>query len=323
MSVKSVTLFGVTLAQSNLNKSHVYDILEIMCSRIVVSEEKHSDGGIHFHLFMDTLDKLDKYTVEELYETIRDLLYLGEWEGESIRVEPMRSTRTWLIYITKEDESPLFKNVDEGVFSMSYKVMKYIRENREFCSYHVFVRTHMNMMKHIENMHREFWTKAMLEEHQNEAVPVQPDIRVSWVADFKDSVLINKRSIFCHGYSGVGKSLITRYICREFQAGEILYLPCGSTEFEFSDVAYKHKLIIAEDVSENYFEKHRQMLLQILNKMLISINKKCAPITTIKVRAQMIILSNYKIVFDEALARRLKVIHANRDGFQEKLQEEN
>lgn len=83
------------------------DILEILsgrhdCKWIVVSEEHHRDGGLHYHVAMWLNRKLERRN--------RDWALLPDVEGVNIRI--IWDDVGLLTYITKEDGEPACKGID-------------------------------------------------------------------------------------------------------------------------------------------------------------------------------------------------------------------
>lgn len=124
-------------------------------------------------------------------------------------------------------------------------------------------------------------------------------------------------NLFIWGDTGVGKSVLAKWVSHHLDICEVVWLPCGHTDFEFSQVGEQTKLIVAEDVDADWLKKHRQKVLTLADQGCVSINVKCGPIKNFISQASFIVCSNYEPVIDEALARRFNIIEARQNGVKE------
>lgn len=296
--------FGLTLSQSTLDKWHVFYTLEGLCDSVLVSREVHEDGGYHYHAYLHTKEK-DRIT------GIRDHLattFYGDQTPESIKIETLRNADRWIKYCTKEDCDPIYVGMDSSKFHQSWKINSYIRGNESFNPMDPFIRQNPQLSNIIYKMHTHYWNRKYAAHIPT--LPVRIDQTVDW-ANRAIKNILEKSHMILSGKSGVGKTALLREFCE----GQVAWLPCGDTTFEFSQVSSTTTFVIAGDAPENYLRKHRSTLLQIADRHITSINEKCGPIKAVAFRGAVIIVTNYdwweQYVQDEAIRRRYDYIICN------------
>lgn len=308
MSRKRVKDFELTLSQSTLSKLHVYFSLEEFCSKLLVAEEYHSDGGRHFHCYLHVITKT---TIADLRLLLESNLFVDEESYDSIHLSSIRNAKHWIKYCTKEDVSPMYKNIDSGLFHQSYRIHEFVVHNQTFNRMHAFVRQNPSLMNIIEKMHADYWNKKQMQNWSQITAPVIPDTTTHWVrwADLNYSL---RHHIYLYGPTGTGKTTWVNTIVRNNPG--VVHLPCGESMFEFSDVDSTTSLIVAGDAPAGYLNRYRSTFLQLADKGAVSINVKCGPIRRIVANATLIIVSNYPPPEDEALRRRFIIVEADDYG---------
>lgn len=340
--------FELTLAQCELSRLHVFNALDDFCSRLIVAREVHDDSNFHLHCYLNTVDNL-------LIEELRDHVFVSVFGGEglpSIHISTLKNKNHWIKYITKEDTEPVYKNVDVSLFHFSYRSHYFIKTNRTFNYEHAFIRQHPNYQRIIKERHEQFWSNRSAAAYNPITMSVIPDVNVQWVSQGLSWIMpqytVDKSSVerykmqsalwammdveyescflgsgshysnlFVWGDTGVGKSVFAKWVSHHLDKSEVVWLPCGHTDFEFSQVGEQTRLIVAEDVDADWLRKHRQKVLTIADKGCVGINVKCGPIKNFISQATFIVCSNYEPVIDEALARRFFIIEARENGVKE------
>lgn len=339
--------FEVTLSRCVLDKLHIYNTLETLCDAIVVSQEKHAECEFlqqfskeevvyeyHFHLF---LSLVDKYTIEELRPVIAINLGGGEAYEGSIHISALRSTRSWLKYITKEDPTPAFRGVDASEFHFSYKMAAYIRQNRDYNPTDSFIRQHPNYGRITSVAHARHWgdrdRSIMSENFKN--MTLKYNLDVEWVNELwtfffnlknKKTDSRNKRHVLVSGHTGVGKSMVVKQLLSEFELWPgCVRLPCGTRPFEFSEIDTSTQVAYADDIGEDYLSVHRQQILQLLDGGYLSIDPKYSQVRSFDCKCIFVVCSNYNnlIENDSALRRRFLHIQARGDNGLIQTSEEN
>lgn len=327
MSRKAITDYELTLSSCDLPKRHVFHSLEDYCQGILVSEEEHHPcpdlaegevhGQTHFHCY---LQLKVRSTIETLRPTVAISLGGGEPYEGSIHLSGLRNRNHWIKYCTKEDRSPLYRGVDTSLFHFSYKMYDYIRRNPVFDPLACFVRQHVQYTNIIRSAHQKFHAdrtrKALLETRT-----FYPDDRVEWVRKALETLHTGKH-LLLWGDTGCGKSVTVKWFLeRKYSLENVCYLPCSDNSFEFSNLDDNSQVAYADDINRDYFDKHRQSLLRLLDGGLVTINPKCDRIRQFTCSAQFIFCSNYNCIecTDTAILRRLTVIHVSGNGFSEEI----
>jgi len=322
VSRKAVEHFELTLSNCALDKLHVYLSLKDLCNGIVVCQEEHSpceslqvesEHKIHFHCY---LQLQNKETIETLRPHVSLCLGGGENYEGSIHLSSLRNKNHWIKYITKEDIYPLYENVDTSLFAFSYKMSNYIRKNKQFDPLHHFIRQNVNYTRIIEAAHQKYWEKQLTIE-QIQKRKTQPNLNVSWVAAAYKALCEGKH-LFISGSTGLGKSQLIKWHCEtKWKYQGVVFLPCTTSGFEFSEMSHNTCCAVADDISSDYFIVHRQSLLRLLDGGLLSINPKCSSIKSFVCESQFIFCSNYEDLLDNdpALLRRITVIKADEVGY--------
>lgn len=316
MSRKRVNKFELTLAHSEeTDQKYVFYALDNITKRLLVVTEKHSDGSPHIHAFVDVEEK---HTIKTFREIIVPIIGVESPYKGSIHLSAVRNEKSWIKYITKEAVVVESKGIDESLYHFSWKMVNYIQTNRSFSYCAGFIRQHPNYARIIHSAHTEYWGSRAFDEFGSACRAVEPDVTVEWVTE-ASGVLNNGGHVLIFGESGVGKSVfvddflikndLLRYTCK---------LPCSLRDFEFSEINSQHKIVHCDDICEEYIRKHRQVLLQLLDRKIITIDPKCKELKTLYFTGTLIFCSNYLPLLDSALARRIHVIHASKKGFQER-----
>lgn len=324
MSKKSCSDFELTLSDCKLDKLHIYYSLEQLCNAIIVSQERHTrcpllpeseHAGFHFHCYLNTHSKWK-------YEALREVISVNlesdsAYEG-SIHISTLRNKKHWIKYITKEDPCPAWRGVDTGDFHFSWKYNTYCTSNELFNGLDPFVRQNVQYSRIIrdslntlqEQRKVQSWSEHMVENKTvsyDEDIPWVQEVLQWWQTGTQNGLLII-------GQTGVGKSLLIKQLLIESGKRHIR-LPCTNRIFEFSEVTNDCEIAFADDINMSYIDDHRQILLQLLDGGPLSIDPKCGPIRSICFRGKIILCTNFDIVLDSALQRRIKVISAIQDGY--------
>lgn len=310
-SRKSSNHFELTLAQSDLDKHHVFFAVEGYCDSTVVAEELHADGGKHFHCY---LGLREASTIAELRPVMEKSLW-GTANGSSLHLSTLRNKAHWVKYITKEDTRPLHKGMDTHLFHQAWRIHDYVANNEEFNPLSPLLRQNPALTNIVERAHAYYWRKQY--ENRRPETGVYVDRNVPWVAAVIKG-LEDGKHIYLHGYAGCGKTTLIN----ELLTHGVTHLPCGLTSFEFSSVSSSSAYILAGDAPEGYLKAHRATILQLCDRGQVSINVKCGPIRQTYFRGQVVIVTNYppknEIEWDLALHRRFVQVCANGNAVREK-----
>lgn len=161
-SIKLASDFLVTVSHTHVPKDHVFNSLEDFCDSLLVSEELHHfDGSKHHHIYMHTkvkyhIDDIIGFA-QETYHTDPDLTLPS---ADEFKVYTARSVCKILKYITKEDQKPLFKALNEKEFSFNYGAIAWAENTPNFDYADPFVLGHPQYYRLLEHVHSSVKTKA-------------------------------------------------------------------------------------------------------------------------------------------------------------------
>jgi hypothetical protein len=220
--------------------------------------EKHKvKDEWHLHSFVRFKEPLNCVKVRELFLCF-------EISG-SLDVQPCRSSRNWLKYITKEDEEPLF-NCPVDRLSFSFRAKFWASNTPTFSYRDPFVLEHWNKYKFLEKLH--------LEERERERTgkPFKFGVVEKGYSGWHERLCnwFNRRisgdewrGLYLYGNSGVGKSTAIDQI---FGLGEACpyYMPVPGKFFCGDLDAYRHVCVIFEEFSFRNFEQNFSQIKVLL-----------------------------------------------------------
>jgi hypothetical protein len=165
-SRKKCSLFAVTVPYAHIPKIDIFNRLEDFCKILLITEEKHfNDIDLHHHLYLRTKNK---YTLMEMQKMLYDLYDitpindLVEDDFDScvyspgiIYVGSVRKEKQYVAYITKYDQEPIYKGLNERHFSFGYRAIKWAKKEKEFKYTNPFVLEHSNNYHFLQRMHAE------------------------------------------------------------------------------------------------------------------------------------------------------------------------
>lgn len=226
-SNRSATQFAVTVPYTIMHKQYVFDLLEDYCEILVVSSEKHYNGDIHHHLFLQLNEKITRTQMRTVIESVYGLPASPvppnydrtdtQPSDDSIYVATVRNKQKYLAYITKEDPNPIFKgwNVNEKL-SFYFKCLDWAKNRRSYDVTDPFVLQHPQYYKLL----REVFLKCKHKESRGKKLPKYRPVYYcvnrdpSWqdkVIEWWNDWVINgfkhkKAQLYLWGPSNVGKT---------------------------------------------------------------------------------------------------------------------
>lgn len=229
----SCTLFAVTVNYVTKSKRHVFDSLNDLCCRLLVSEEPHYNYESHHHIFMRTINRFDIYEIINIINPIYDKQLILNFrdiniheEVNGVLVQTVRNERNYLKYITKSDSTPLFKGISESSLSFFYNALQWAENTREFDFCDPFVLNHPQYYKLLEQVHSSVNIKRRI----SSILPLQPyyqpllEIQAgSWqakVIEWWNDWIVNgyrhkKKQLFLWGGSNTGKTTFIRKLIKK------------------------------------------------------------------------------------------------------------
>lgn len=299
---KRSSCFAITHAQSEYTKDHVFFALETFAKSLVVAEEKHEDGASHLHVYLQTNEKFDfeelKVLFAENYLKFKD-------------IQACRSTKTWVKYITKEDEEPVYMGISYSMFHFAYRSRRWAKETKEFSYRDPFVLQHTNQYKLLEKLHREHWGTKIKRKFEP-AVTYFNDW-TKQVADYWNLWANGKgakgkrRCLFISGESNVGKTyFVQKYL---LQRSIDTYKPSAGKFF--LDGYRDHAVILFEEFREEVFPMGIMLTLMAGEETVQHIKFECAQ--TIQHKGPIIFITNNPIPQNEAFQNRCYEVSASQE----------
>lgn len=165
-------LFAVTIPHTEITKEHVFMSLDALCDQLVVASETHFNSEYHHHLFLRCREKYTRQQLKDMFAVIYNITDPDENESDDeftndqqerawigtrkIHVTTVRNVINYLKYITKYDQSPLFKGrYIENQFSFYYKALKWAQNTNQFGFADSFVLNNPQYYKLLKECHEE------------------------------------------------------------------------------------------------------------------------------------------------------------------------
>lgn len=184
-------LFAVTVPYAEMSKEDVFECLQDVCERLLVSEERHFDGRVHHHIYIRTIERMKRKQVREIVNLIYGIVndddddddqedntsdheeacmegrryddsYLEDVVARhGIHITKIRSERNYLKYITKSDREPLFKNIEPTKLSFFFQANKWARHTPEYDPADSFVLNHPQFYNLLRQVHASIRSKEL------------------------------------------------------------------------------------------------------------------------------------------------------------------
>lgn len=302
--------FFVTLSLEHKYSTCRQDLVEsvdVFCPLLIycVCLERSEVSTIvdyHLHAFFEFIDNV---YIEDLRTWILSL-----YDGLRLDIQPCRSKKSTLKYISKEDTTPYFtcKLTD---LHFNYRSHHWAMSTPKFRTNHPFVKEHRFCYKFLERLHGEV---------QEQKLPLfNPFRRVDyWHVNWSLEVIewwnanigqrkIRQKQLYLWGPTKMGKTTMIENLIGRSNAQFVFYPGVG--HFFMQDFnADVHKMIVFEEFEITHY--YSSYLKRLLEGRTYSYGVKCGSNLTIKFNGPIIILSNNYAINDAALEARLQVIHA-------------
>lgn len=274
---------------------------ELVVAREFGGENKDRE---HLHLYVKT-DEL--YLLEEFKSKIGiDLGFSDEQITQRIHVEPVRSFRNYMVYISKEDYKLCHQNVDVDSFSYQWRMMNFISRNHRYCLTDPFILgLPTQYSRKFREAHTEYWRDSVT------ASQLMSDIVTEGQSEGALKELKNCKfiGIYLYGEPGSGKSTTA------LAAGGTDYFMFNETSENFSMSGYAgEKIVIFDEASETFWEKFRPIILQATGGLNFCVSHKGANQTMHPPPQRFIITTNFEPPQEGAFERRFKVIYMTKNN---------
>lgn len=269
-----------------------------LCSDVCVSEEAYHDSldpvtgepsdvesGKHQHCYLKTVEPMKLVDLREYVLTLTDDI--------GFDLQPCKSRKSWLIYITKEDCHPFMKNVRISELSLYARAQHHIktkyRAPRPVDTADHFMVAAGNFRNVCINM-ADNHIAVLREKVQNDRITMEPNMQC-WLTRAIFKALVNREHVYIYGLPGLGKTeLIDRYVQRFkcWRAGAV-------DRFMFGTLQENHEVVLFEDFKPFESEKMLPTILSIMDKKPVAVSEKFKNDSIRMFNAQCIFVSNETI----------------------------
>lgn len=269
-----------------------------------VSVERHHSSlyKYHIHAYIKLKELASCSEVRDIVCSITEF---------GCNVQPCRSRKSVLRYITKEDESPFF-NCSESELSFAYRARSWARRSPAFRFQDPFVLEHTNRWRFLRELHSE-----VSGEHSRR---VGTEFNVEkwrggwcmstllWARDFVKGR--TRKALYLWGEGGVGKSTIIEKLCRAM-GWKLVFYPvpghffCGNYEDERYDV------VLFEEWEFNSFQQNMYQIRRFIEGRRFSVDVKHEKCRVVQCSRPCIFVSNESTMnMCIPMLRRLQVVEA-------------
>jgi hypothetical protein len=348
-SKKKSSLFAVTVPfNTTITKQEAFQELEHLCSKLMVTEEKHSNEDSHHHLFLRTNEKQKLQDVKQMICAVYQIPITRQimqhtddriYRQGLIYVGTVKREKNYIIQITNRDINPLHKGVNIGDFSFSCRALHWAQISKKFKYKDSFVLENSSRLKFLKQLHNEIEMDQLDTENVNhlnrfdinnpfshEFAPLVysnwANECIEWLNDWIDNGRTRKdNQLYLYGDSNIGKTTFIKHLLTTaFGKNEYHRQIFGPTpnEFKYAWQSFNkdlHKIVVIDEFETSNFSTS-DLKLALSGETLIS-NVKGASSVMLKIDIPMIIISNEppptralssKYI---GLMERLHVVHAD------------
>lgn len=291
----SLTINGLDTDRITIGEWFLHDDL---CKAVVVAEEAYHpptnpitgevddvDAGVHQHCFLETKEP---YKLNDLREIV---LLLTDDIGFDLQV--CKSRKSWLLYITKEDERAFIHNVRVSELSLWYRSnhhikSKYKRPGKvDTADHFIFsVGNHKRVVIDLaENRMNELRRKA-----EDERVTKEPNM-ACWLTRAIYNAFLDKQHLYLLGLPGLGKSaLVDRLLHKNkvFRAG-------APDRFMFAELDESYDYVLFDDFQPMEYNSLLPRIQSFMDGYPTTVSIKGKSDQTRLIKAQFIFVSNEPI----------------------------
>lgn len=302
MCSRRSSCFAVTLGHVDWTKKVIGEWLQVdgYANRICVGAEPYhppldcetgeaavGDVGYHHHIFIETREKW-------LLCEIRDhfMVFTGG-EEFSINIQTCKSPKSWLIYISKEDNCPFMYNIRVSELSLFARAWHHARTRYRYPQ--PVNRVDDFIVSCGQNAR---FAIGICEEHVNYLRKKRADDRALYIpnniCELTNDLLValeNSSHMYIYGEPGLGKTELVDWFLRGknyWKAGE-------PSNFLFGTLPDSVDYIWFEDFMMEKYKPYLATLLSMMDHKEVTVSRKGIDDCTKIIQAKFIFCSNYKI----------------------------
>lgn len=288
-------------------RSDLLDYFEGVKEYCVSVEKYHTSdyiNKVHLHCYLEFYDLFKCVEVRECVS----------WFERTVNVESVKSKRNVLLYITKEDEFPLF-NCREALLAFQYRARAWARRTPRFSANDAFVLEHTNKYRVLQELHREIRIKLRRVKGN---YPAPAEWWSGWrmlVLSFIRERLAKRQSgkaLYLWGPPGTGKTYVVEQILQMYSL--VPYMPIPGQFFMGDFCAGDADVILFEEWSWETYAGNKAQIKRLLEGKVFSRDTKFSARTTMSFKGLVIIISNEPspAYHEPAFERRLCIVEADK-----------
>lgn len=316
--------FFLTFPQCTLSKDDVFAVLCSFSSTVIVGQERHADGGIHYHGVVHTVEAT---FIQPVVDYVRSFLDAGG----ALDCQVVKGIRNVVHYVCKEDLAPLRAGDEfKKYLPFSVTAMDFVKVSPVFSLLDPFVIAHWTSYRFLEDLHREYWGSRLVPVASEGAIRNIELILESIVADaivfdrvewaemvagwcldsFVDDRRHKQPQLYLYGPPNVGKTSLVRAMIdfdKCFFAGRDKWWMEGFLPTE-------HCAVIIDEFDWTTFSCKKELLKLLAGEKFVANVKGRTPMR-IDVNVPVIMITNEFPPVDAAFIARVNVVYADKPCF--------
>lgn len=315
--VKLTKAFFITVGLAEVYDTVREDFLSVLasvsdinCYCVAVETFHKAKGTYHLHSYVAYTDGVP---VAELSACVR-LFATGVCD-----IQPCKSKKSVLKYITKEDPRPLF-NCPESCLSFAYRSRAWAKSTRTFSFADPFVLEHPNYHRILQSLHSEVRGRCgrvqLHFEMPNEWYVGWPMRVLDYFARAFRHPRNELRALYLHGYAGTGKSRCVEELLGFVSMDGGDRQECGYSpvpgQFFFGDyVGGNYSHVIFEEWAESSFKGNWWQIKRLMEGKPFKVDVKFGGSRVLRVVCPVVFVSNEYPPQDPAFLRRIVIVDAD------------
>ncbi|CAF0837382.1 unnamed protein product [Brachionus calyciflorus] len=266
----------------------------------------------HLHIYAEFL--------EEFIVDFDKCKRIMQWcvSDYNAHIEPCKSPRNAIKYVTKEDQRPLLKNINSEECAFHKKMMDWIKTNPTYYFYDPFICSRPNLYKLITMAHADYYKKNPIEysacrglkrsvlDYNNNKTKLEVQ---NWYNECITNWRLKFPALYLWGESNTGKTtIIFDWLLAKKVNENQIYRPPRNCQFAWGDFNPREHLVVVMDefeFSQFDFEEWKN----IVEGRMTTVRVKGRPSKTIALKCPIIMISNYEPPNNrQEIINRIKII---------------
>lgn len=255
------------------------------------------EHGKHQHVFIETSIPYQLVDLKMIIDTLTD--------DKGYDLQVCKSTKSWLLYITKSDGHPFLYNVSISQCSLFARAQNHIKNKyKRPCpvdtadDFMVSAGNFRNVIIDMANRH----VKKLRCELQAQRTSFEPNMQCSYVRDIYNAMFNNKH-IYIYGSPGVGKTEVVDRILKMKKT----WRSSSNDKWMWATLEEDHEYALFEDFDLFSFQQ-LPTLLSAMDRKPVSVSEKYKNDETKMYNANFVFISNFALCNSSPLYRRVVYI---------------